>query len=269
VANGQARTQQRGIRQPCQIWRPARQIRSVSVIPSTVPAARPSSLPGLGELADMPTRELLETVVNSGYTGDPWKELARRLVAGALPDLEKAIRSGDIYRRCRRARCSIPQRRALQRPPLNQYIAAEAVEDCLERFRTDVLPRGEWEPNRGTTLEDFFAGCCVRHVPNRWRQHLRQLPPCAIELDALDEAGQAGVLAVVVDPPADPAAGVELRDLLTRALEPMSPDDRRAFELRAQGWSPAEIADLLGIARNTLDARISRVRKAARARRTR
>ena len=128
--------------------------------------------------------------MDSGYAGQTWEELADRLVARALPALEESIRTGTIYRDCRRARFSIPQCEALQRPPLNQHIAAEAVEDCLERFRATVLPRGEWDPDRGTTLEDFFAVCCVRHVPNRWREHLRQLPPCAIELDAIDEAGQ-------------------------------------------------------------------------------
>ncbi len=45
--------------------------------------------------------------------------------------------------------------------------------------------------------------------------------------------------------------------------------DRMSFVLREQGWSPAEIAQMLGIDRNTLDARMSRARKAARARRTR
>jgi DNA-directed RNA polymerase specialized sigma24 family protein len=44
----------------------------------------------------------------------------------------------------------------------------------------------------------------------------------------------------------------------------MSPDDRMSFVLREKGWGPAEIAQMLGVARNTLDARISRARKAAR-----
>jgi DNA-directed RNA polymerase specialized sigma24 family protein len=206
--------------------------------------------------------------VKSGYTGHGWDELGRRLVARALPDLEQSIRTGTIYQRCRRAGLGIPQRPELQRRPLAQDIAAEAVADCLERFRAQVLPGGEWDPDRGTALEDFFAACCVPHVANRWRWHLRQLPPYAIELDALDEAGQAGVLALVIDSPPDPVAVVELRDLLTRALAPANPDDRMSFVLREQGWSPAEIAQVLGIERNTLDARMSRVRKAARARRT-
>lgn len=254
----------------CQKRGAARQIRSVSAIPSAVPAADLALSLRPRDVADLPTRELLEAVVGSGYTGYLWDELARRLVARALPDLEQSIRTGTIYRRCRRARLGIARQQELQRRPLAQDIAAEAVEDCLEQFKVQVLPGGEWDPDRGTTVEDFFAACCLPHVANRWRWHLRRLLPRAVELDALDEAGQAGVLALVVGPPPqDPVAVVEFRDLLARTLAPMSAHDRMSFVLGEQGWSPAEIARMLGINRNTLDARLSRARKAARARRTR
>lgn len=252
----------------CQKSGTARQIRIVSVIPSAVSAAELSASLRLRRLADLPTRELLEVVVESRYTGHPWDELARRLVARALPDLEQSIRTGSIYQRCRRARLGIPQRQELQRRPLAQDIAAEAVEDCLERFKVQVLPRGEWDPDRGMPLEDFFAVCCLPHVANRWRWHLHQLPPSAVELDALDEPGQVGVLVLVADPASGPVGVVEARDLLTRTLASMSPADRVSFVLNEQGWSPAEIARMLGIGRNTLDARMSRARKAAQARGT-
>ena len=105
-------------------------------------------------------------------------------------------------------------------------------------------------------------------MPNIWRKQVRQLPMHAVELDALDEHGQAGVLALVADPPADPAAVVELRDLVAQALAPLNPQDRRAIQLDEQGWSRAEIAPFLGVGRGALDARISRARKTARTRRT-
>jgi len=184
-----------------------------------------------------------------------------------MADLERSIRTGTIYRRCRRAGYKIAASEALQRWPMCADIAAEAVEDCLTQFKDRVLPAGEWDPDLGS-LEDFFAACCIPHLANRWRLHLRQLPAYAIELDSLDEPGQAGVLTSVADPPRDPAHVVELRDLLSRAAAPINFDDRLAFVLLAQGWSPAKIAEELGITRNTLDARISRARKAARARRT-
>lgn len=210
-------------------------------------------------------RELLDNVVQSGYTGRPWEELARRLVTSTLPDLERSIRSGTIYQRCRRIRRGIPLRRELQQHPQAQEIAAEAVGDCLEEFKTQVLPNGKWDPARGTTLEEFFATCCLPHVAKLWRSHLRQFPPNVIEFDALDEAGQAGILGRIANPSADPAAVVEARDLLANALASMSTSDRISFELKERGWSPAEIAQVFNINRNTLDARMSRARKAARA----
>ena len=220
-----------------------------------------------GSLTHLATPELLDEVVVGGYTGAAWEELARRFVARALPALERAITGGTIYHRCRRAGFGIRHRQELQVLAVAQEIAAEAIDECLARFQEVVLPRGDWDPDRGGTLEDFFTGCCLPHVANRWRWHLRQLPPGAIELDALDEVGQAGVLVAMSDPPPGPAHVVEVRDAVARALAPMSRDDRTAFVLRSQGWSGAEIAQLLGTERNTLDARMSRARRAARARR--
>jgi hypothetical protein len=130
-------------------------MRSVNAIFGAVPTVGQSSSRRPHDVAALPTRDLLEVVVCSGYSGHPWEELAGRLVARALPDLERAIRTGTIYQRCRRAGLGICQRPDLQRHPLAQHIAAEAVEDCLEHFKVQVLPVGEWDPDRGTCLEDF------------------------------------------------------------------------------------------------------------------
>lgn len=240
----------------------------MSAIASAVPEDGPSRTPRPYEVADLPTLELLDAVIESGYTGHPWAELTRRLVTTARPDLERAIRTGAIYRRCRRAGYKIAVRQELQRWPLCEDIAAEAVEECLMHFKTKVLPNGEWDPEHGTSLEVFFTECCLARLANRWRFHLRQLRARAMDLEAFDESGPAGVLAVVADPPTDPAYRAELRDELARATAPLNHDDLVAFELQARGWSRAEIAEEFGVKRNTLDARISRAQKAARARRT-
>jgi RNA polymerase sigma factor (sigma-70 family) len=240
----------------------------VTSIPGSGSAADPPSSWRPSDVGDLSTPELLDVVVASAYRGLPWGELARRLAAPALRDLEQSIEAGTIYSRCRRAGFSIAQRSELQRRPMPEHIAAEAVEDCLERFKAVVLPRGEWDPSRGVPLEAFFASCCLADIANSWRRQLRQLSPHAVELDALDEPGQAGILALVVDPPADPAAVVELRDLVAQTLAPLCPQDRKMFLLLEQGWSRPEIAEILDSQRDTLDTRISRARKAARARRT-
>lgn len=219
---------------------------------------------GTGGARAMATVELLDAAVGEGYAGPAWDELERRLVVRAFQDLQRPIESGTIYGRCARAGVRISRRSELQRHPYPQDIAAEAVEECLGRFRTRVLPEGQWDPDRGMTLEDFFAACCLRDVANRWRWHLRRLPEAVVPLYSVREEQ---VLAFPVDPSPDPAATVEKRDLVTKALAPMAPADQAVFAMLAAGWSANEIARALGIARNALYARISRARTAARARR--
>ncbi len=215
-------------------------------------------------VAEIATADLLDLVVQAGYTGQAWAELQRRLVDRAFPDLEGAVRSGAIYLRCAHAGFKIPRRTELQVRPYPEEIAAEAVEDCLLRFRARVLPAGEWNPDQGTSLEDFFSACCLPDVANRWRWHLRRLP----ERSAVLDDGRTGELvALTLEGGLDPADTVEQRDAISQALAPMKAHDRTAFVLLAAGWSPEEIARTLGLSRNTFDARVSRARKAARARR--
>ncbi len=220
-----------------------------------------TTVPAVG----MATAELLDAVVEAGYTGPAWAELQRRLVARAFPDLERSITGGTIYLRCARAGVRLQRRAELQTHPYPEDIAAEAVEDCLRRFQDTVLPSGQWDPAKGVSLEDFFCLCCLPDLANRWRWHLRRLPEATVSLDA----GEGyPVVALPVGPVGDPADTVEQRELAAQALAPMKPVDQIAFVLLAAGWTPEEIAGTLGITRNTFDARLSRARKAARARRT-
>lgn len=240
----------------------------MSAIPSAVPEDGPPRALRPYEVADLTSLELLDAVIESGYTGHTWAELTRRLVATALADLERAIRTGSIYSRCRRAGYKIEVSQELQRRPLCEDIAAEAVEECLVHFETKVLPDGEWDPERGASLEVFFTQCCLGRLVNRWRFHLHQRRVEAMDLEALDEGGPAGVFTVIADSPVDPAYRAELRDELAQAAAPLKDDDLVALALESRGWSRAEIAEELGVKRNTLDARINRAQKAARVRRT-
>lgn len=212
----------------------------------------------------MATRVLLDVVVATAYQGAAWDELQRRLAVRAFPDLEEAIRSGTIYGRCARARTPIPRRPELQRHPYPEDIAAEAVEHCLARFRSRVLPEGQWDPEKQLSLEDFFTACCLPDLANRWRWYLRRLPEAAVSLSA--EEGH--VVPLPVDPAPDPAETLVGRDLVVAALAPMAAAEQTAFVMLAAGWSTEEIARTLGIGRDALYARISRARAVARARRS-
>lgn len=220
-----------------------------------------------GSPVGMATADLLDAVVEAWYVGPAWAELQRRLVVRAFPDLERSITIGTIYRRCARAGVRLQWRRELQVHPYPEDIAAEAVEDCLRRFRDTVLPSGQWDPAQGMSLEDFFCVCCLPDLANRWRWHLRRLAEATVSLDAAGDDDHR-ILALPVEPVGDPSDTVEHRELVAQALAPMSPADQTAFVLLAAGWTPTEIAQTLGITRNTFDARVSRARKAARTRRT-
>jgi DNA-directed RNA polymerase specialized sigma24 family protein len=242
----------------------ARQIAGVKVgsEPSEVPPTPTLTTYGLTVIE---TVDLLDVVVGDGYVGPAWDELQRRLVVRAFSDLERAIRSGAIYQRCARARVRIPRRPELQRYPYPDDIAAEAVEDCLDRFRTRILPEGQWDPDKGTSLEDFFVACCLPDVANRWRWHLRHLLEYSVPLEVVEEEK---VRALPANLAPGPPEIVEDRALVTEAAAPMASADQTAFVLLAAGWRPEEIARALGIGRGALYARVSRARKAARTRRT-
>lgn len=183
----------------------------------------------------------------------------------AFSDLEGAIESGAIYLRCARAGLGIPRRTELQAHPYASDIAAEAIEACLDRFRTKVLPEGQWDPARGTSLEDFFTSCCLSDLANRWQWYFRRLPRRSISLNIVDNEE---ILRLPVDEAANPATAIEDRDLLIRTLAPMAEVDQKIFALLADGWSAEEIAQSVGTTRDALYARISRARTAARTRRT-
>lgn len=243
----------------------ARQIGSVSP-DQTAAVELPSPGPvGAATVRAMDTAELVDEVVRAGYDGPAWTELEQRLVRRALPDLEHAIRTGAVYGRCARAGASIERRPALQTGSYPEDIAAEAVEECLGRFRTRVLPEGQWDPEQGTSLEDFFCVCCLPDLANRWRWYLRRLPEVVVSLDGEVDGA---ILTLAIDPGPGPAEIANQKALVAEALAAMTEGDRVTFVMLADGWSPTEIARMLGMARNTLDARISRARKSARARRT-
>jgi hypothetical protein len=137
----------------------------VTSISGSGSAADPPSSRRPSGLGDLPTPELLDAVVASGFTRRPWEELARRLVVPAARELKQSIEAGTIYSRCRRAGFSIAQRSDLQRPPLPEHIAWEAVGECLQRFKNQVLPRGDWDPSRGVPLDRVERPLAAQDVP--------------------------------------------------------------------------------------------------------
>ena len=247
-----------------QISHLTRQIRDVKATPQLDKPPSSNTSATVAGWSTYGTRDLLDLVVASGFEGAAWRELERRLVVRAVRNLSRSIQSGTIYGRCAGAGVALQRRSELQIHPLNEHIAAEAIDVCLHRFITRVLPEGQWDPDRGISLEDFFLRSCLWDLANRWRWHARRLPERSVSLN--DELNLA--ISILESTSLGPEERIGLREQVEEALADMRPEDQYAFSLMANGWSREEIANELGVTRNALDARVSRARKAAQARRT-
>jgi DNA-directed RNA polymerase specialized sigma24 family protein len=171
-----------------------------------------------------------------------------------------------VFARCAALGFRLRREPTLQRDPIPNEVASEAVFGGLDRLKDDILVPGAWDPGRGTTFEGFFTICCLGGVANAYRKQLRRLRH-ETSLERLLEDGDARVISITTDIDADPAAVLSVRDLIDEALGSLNDDDRYAIALEARGWTRPEIAPALHIERNTLDVRMSRARKKLRDRR--
>ena len=108
---------------------------------------------------------------------------------------------------------------------------------------------------RGEASERTFV---FRVALNRAMTHrFRQAPPAV----PLDDAAQ---VADSRQSPEAEAATAQQRGQLVAALHSLSPPLREAVTLSLEGFSGAEIADVLGITENNAMVRLSRARRALR-----
>jgi DNA-directed RNA polymerase specialized sigma24 family protein len=99
-----------------------------------------------------------------------------------------------------------------------------------------------WNRNGGASLTTYFVGTCVRTFPTvfrRWRGDLRRRP--VTQSDSADEcASHEFVSGYDVE-------GQVISEIFTRKrLDTIPPKVRRIVELRMEGFSYAEIAELTG-----------------------
>ena len=234
---------------------------STCPIPNPEPRRRdPEEVPVV-TLRSLETVDLLDIAVNAGLKGPAWGEIQRRLFEATFPQLAEQIRNGCIFRRAARAGYHLVRRPALLRDTWPAEIAAESVEACLRRFEQKVIPSGEWDPERGISLEEFFMACCIPDFANAWKRYLRLLPDYEISLDSLLEAGTPRLQVIIEDRSADPSEIAGDRSGAIEEWHKLSDGERRVIVLEARGWSRAEIGRALSISTNAVDARISRLRK--------
>lgn len=166
-----------------------------------------------------------------------------------------------------------------------QYI--DRVDQFLRRKRLDpseyydvaifgylaAIQRECRNPNqpRNANLYGLMEVCMNRAVLQEWnRQHKvkRRGDWESLSLDctpAHTDEGEFSLYEIVADTRQNTAVQVEARDLTERVLAVASPREREAIDLVCLGYEPHEIADLLGITRNTTYRALCNFREKARA----
>jgi RNA polymerase sigma factor (sigma-70 family) len=208
-------------------------------------------------------RQVVAALASEGFDGRLWSLLAEDLAGYGYQVLVAWMRSGKVFSRFRERRV----RGRLRPPPGGPALGAEVASDlavesvalAIDAFR-EKLRAGEWRPERGASLKTYFVGQCLFKLGTVYRRWLRTVEselrlesPAPIDEAAvpLNGAGQAG----------DPAEVAVQRDETRRRLVALNPRARFIVLSLYEGYTQAEIAELLRVSVATVEREIARWRR--------
>ena len=208
-------------------------------------------------------QELVNRVQLEGFDGTTWRLLSAALVAYGTQVIRPWVRSGRIFPHCRKKGFKVKD------PPASgirsfdvEGLADETVAFAITRFQNEVLATGRWDPRRGASLKTFFIGMCLKQFPTTYTEWLRRAVHetaerrAAAESFRLGDAGGSWRPGAVAEP-------------LDETLDSLIPDEltREIARLRCEGYSQAEISELLAITEGAVESRLHRLRFRWRSRR--
>ena len=213
-------------------------------------------------------QELVNLLRKNGFAGRAWDRFQEVLAEYGVSVLRVWIVTGEIFPRCREKGVG----HGLCPPPSGRHwtedealeLAGETVAVALAKFRDNVLIPGRWTPQGGATLKTFFIGQCLFRFPGLYRRWwLERYPqgattPVSLEGDLRGNYLDSG-------PEADPETTVIARLSYLEHLALASDErTRRALDLRTQGYSLAEIAEMLETTEKAIESLLYRYRRRGR-----
>jgi DNA-directed RNA polymerase specialized sigma24 family protein len=126
-------------------------------------------------------------------------------------------------------------------PDARGEIADFTIARTIEVFEDKALRQGGWKASGGASLPTYFMGSSIYQVRNPFRQWRRHEQKSArVELTEAPAH-------LPSRPVRDPAIQLCDRDVMSRALECLTPPQRHALQLTMVGYQQSEIAVLLGV----------------------
>lgn len=220
-------------------------------------------------------RRLRDALAAANFTGPAYAAFEGEYVAFGLEKMTALLRSGYIFARCREIDLYLPARRipAADRKEL----VLETLERAVPWFKSKGLEQGGWQPELGASLKTYFTRALLYQFANVWRKYLK-----AAEEYRLRAAQESARIVSLEAPPfdiesfgADPADVLIQREHIRDALASIkarTPEARNRIQavlyLKENGYSHAEIAEILGITRKVVEGVLRRHRARIAARTT-
>lgn len=202
--------------------------------------------------------ELCEVLASCDFDGPLWEHYAEELAKYGCAVMSAWLRTGQITRECRRhgRPVDLPDHWTVDD---QREVVLETVAKGLVVFRTALVDQ-RWSAKSGASLRTYFAGSCIRAFPNVLRAWSR-------EQERWDRATQAWEQETALtdrQSPAESLAAIDAREALETMLAD-SPDRTKAIlRLSFDGYTVAEIADVLVMTSATVSAVLHRSRVKAR-----
>ncbi len=181
------------------------------------------------------------------------KDEFARLLALAKRDKEALEQLIRLYEADLRIVARVKLGTAL-RPYLDSMDMVQSVHKDLIR----QLHNEEFVVASAERLKSLVVRILHRKIAHKWRHHRRQM---RLERGHSGRQSIQELLQSLCDSGSDPRRSAERRDLLSRIYRELEELDRRLIELRLDGYSTKEAAELMNQKPEHLRMRLSRLRK--------
>lgn len=150
--------------------------------------------------------------------------------------------------------------RVLLGPALRPYLDSADLAQSVHRS----VVTGLRDRRFGLATPDDLIGLAVtilrRKAARHWRRLQRQRRLSGVQT-AEGGGDLTGVLAALSCTAADPAAEAQFRDQVNHLCGHLDAAERQILDWRLEGYTPAEIADRIGVSRVALRVRLTRLRQ--------
>ncbi|MFI1996397.1 RNA polymerase sigma factor [Actinoplanes sp. NPDC020271] len=209
--------------------------------------------PATEELAD---RQVWQKAIDDGLVGPDYERLMNDLAGYGFRVCQAWLATGMMFRECAARGRPIGAPPPGLTPDDRTELALETVAYAVRDFKAFALELSEWDPRKGS-LTTYFIGSCINAFPNVFRRWQRE------EASWRPITRGDGHEDMTSLPDATPGPEVQVigQMELKRRLAAMGVRTAVALVLISEGFSYAEIGEILDVTGRAVEALVYRHRR--------